>query len=110
MVDQLQSLAVLRRCRTSCETAIAVSGLGRVPIEFATCLLGIFSDIDQNRPRPSRLCQPESFAHRRGKVFGSRDEIVMLSDRQGNAGNVGLLKGVVTDQLAADLPRDAHDW
>ncbi len=73
MIDQLERFAILRRSRTGCEAIIAVSGLSRIPIEFATCLLGIFSDIDQHRPWASRLCQPESFAHRRGEIFGSRD-------------------------------------
>ena len=81
-----------------------------IPVEFAGSLLRVLCDVDQNRPRAARSRHIERFADRSRHFIGVRHQIVVLRDGQRDAGDVGFLKGVGADQLAADLPRDAHDW
>ena len=45
----------------------------------------------------------EGLADRPLQVFDVLDDGVVLGDRAGNAGRVGLLEGVVADQVGADL-------
>ena len=51
----------------------------------------------------------ERFADRRRDVFGARHQVVVLRDRQRDAGDVGFLERVGSDQLAAHLSGDADD-
>ncbi len=42
-------------------------------------------------------------------VFGAGDEVVVLGDGQGDAGDVDLLEGVGAEDFAADLAGDGND-
>ncbi len=66
-------------------------------------------DVDQHRPRAAGGRQIERFLDRRRDLLGPLHEIVVLGDRQGDAGDVDLLKGVAPDQRLPDLPRDGDD-
>ena len=83
--------------------------LGGVPIELARSLLRILGDVDEHGSRPAGPRDGERLAHARRHVGGARHEIVVLGDRQRDAGDVGFLKRVGSDQLAADLTGDADD-
>ena len=81
----------------------------RVPVEQSHGLLGIFGDVDQHRAGASGFRDVERFANRRGHFIGAGHQIVVLGDGQGDAGDVGFLKGVGAQQLAAHLSGDADD-
>ena len=82
----------------------------RVPVDvLARALLRVLRDVDQHRSGTSRSRDGERLAHRRRDVVRARDEVVVLRNRQRDAGDVGFLKRVGSDQLAADLTGDADD-
>jgi hypothetical protein len=58
---------------------------------------------------PSGCSDVERFAHRSGDIAGVRHQVVVFGDGQSDAGDVGFLKGVGADQLAAHLAGDADD-
>ena len=57
----------------------------------------------------SRFRDGERFENRRRDVLRPRDQVVVLRDRQRDPGDVGFLKRVRADQLAAHLAGDADD-
>ena len=50
-------------------------------------------------PRPARARDVERLPQRGRDVLDARDEVVVLGDRQRDAGDVGLLEGVAADEL-----------
>ena len=110
VVNEIQRLLIFFRLRRKVGTISGQLRLRGIPIKFACSLLRVLSDVDQNRPRTARSRDIESFSDGARDFVGVGDEIVMLRDGQRNAGDVGLLKGVGADQLAANLSRDADDW
>ncbi len=109
IVDQLQRLLILRRSGRKIGPVARQLRLGRFPVELARALLRIFGDIDQHRTRTSRPRHIKSFADRARHFAGVRHQIVVLGDRKSHARDVGFLKRVRPDQLAAHLPGDADD-
>ena len=83
--------------------------LGGVPVELAAGLLRVLGDVDQHGARTAARRDRERLADARRHVGRARHQVVVLGDRQRDAGDVGFLKGVRSDEPAADLPRDAHD-
>ena len=84
-------------------------GLGGRPVDLAAPLLRVLGDVDQHRAGTSPPRDGERLEHRRRDILGGRDEVVVLGDRQRDAGDVGLLECVGANQLAADLSGYAHD-
>ena len=80
-----------------------------VPLELARGLLRVLGDVDQDRAGPALRRDGESLAHGARHVLGAGHEIVVLRDRQRDAGDVGFLERVRPDQPAADLAGDADD-
>ena len=76
----------------------------RRPAERARGLQHVFRDVDEHRARPSAGGDVEGLGHHPRDVVAVADQEVVLGDRHGDAGDVGLLEGVRADQRAADLP------
>ncbi len=64
------------------------------PLERALVLLGVFGDVDDDRPGAARAGDIKGFPDRRGHVLDAGHEIVVLGDGQGHARDVRLLEGV----------------
>ena len=60
-------------------------------------------------PGPAGLRDQERFAHRARDILGAGHEVVVLRDRQRDAGDVDFLERVAANQPAADLAGDADD-
>ena len=107
-VDQVERVLDLAGHRAM-RRAIAAQ-LRRVgPHELARALLRVLGDVDQHRAGAARARHVERLADRLGDFVGAGHQVVVLGDRQGDAGDVGFLKGIGADQLAADLAGDADD-
>ena len=72
-------------------------------------LLRVLGDVEQHRPGPSGSRHREGLAHRRRHISTRVDQVVVLGDRQRDAGDVGFLERVRANQPAADLAGDADD-
>ena len=81
----------------------ARSKRGVVPLPVDACLLGVFRDVDEHRAGPARSREKYRLAQRRHDVRRARHQVVVFRDRQGDAGHVGLLEGVVPDQVTRHL-------
>ncbi len=79
------------------------------PGELARLLLAVLGQVDEHRAGAAGASHVERFAHRGGDVLGLRDQVVVLGDRQRDAGDVAFLERVGPDELAADLASDADD-
>ena len=80
-----------------------------IPVELARRLLRVFRDVDVNRARTSRRGDVERLTERRRNFVRARHQVVVLGNRQRDAGHVGFLKRIGPDELAAHLAGDAHD-
>ncbi len=69
----------------------------------------VFGDVDEHGAGTAGLRDLECFADGGGDVFGAGDEVVVLGDGQGDAGDVDLLKRVGAEDFAADLACDRHN-
>ena len=83
------------------------SRCGGGKIEIRQPLLRVLGDVHQHRPGTSGARHQEGLAQHRGDVLRAGDDVVVLGDRQGNAGDIDFLEGVCTQQLRGDLPGDA---
>ena len=72
------------------------------------CWASLVMSISTGPGRPD-LRDHERFADRARDVLGAGHEVVVLRDRQRDAGDVDLLERVAADQAAADLAGDADD-
>jgi len=77
---------------------------GGFPIEFAGRLLRVLSYIDEHRTWPARSSHVKCLTQYTRQLIGVGDEVVVLGDRQGDAGNVGLLKRVEPISLLPTWP------
>ena len=86
-------------------------GRGRGGFEVERCggLLRVLGDVDEHGAGPAGLRDLEGLADGGGDVFGAGDEVVVLGDGQGDAGDVDLLERVGAEDLAADLAGDGDD-
>jgi hypothetical protein len=84
-------------------------GRGGFPVVLAAPELRVLGNVDQHRTGTAAGGNGERFANRRRHVGGARHQEIVLGDRQRDAGDVGLLKGVGADDRAAHLSRDADD-
>ena len=109
VLDQFESLFVFRGLRRKIGAISGQLRLRRFPVELTRRLLGVFGDVDENRAGATGPGDVEGLADRTGDFTGVGDEIVVLRDWQGDAGDVRLLEGVGPDQFAAHLAGDADD-
>ncbi len=108
-VDQLERFTMVAVAGERIVIGLGQVRLGRVPVELGQSLLGVLGDIHENGTGTTGLRDGKRLANRRRHVGGRRHQVVVLGDRQGDAGDVGFLKRVGPDQLAADLSGDADD-
>ena len=78
-------------------------------VEARHSLLRVLGDVHQHRTRPAGAGDEEGLAEGGGDVLGARDQVVVLGDRQRDAGDVRLLEGVAAQDRRRHLPRDADD-
>ena len=79
-------------------------GRGGFPIEFAGCVLRVLGDVHEHRAGTVGSGDLKCFAQARGDFLGARHQIIVLGDRQRDAGDVGFLKRVGADQLLPTWP------
>ena len=105
LANQLGGLLDLRRMPWHMRVVAGqLDGLGIAVLDFF--LLHVLGNVDQHRSGPPRPRDVEGFLDRALEVGGVHDEIVVLGDRQGDAGDVGLLEGVLADGLPGHLAGD----
>ena len=107
-VDQLQGAGDRRRVHDPLRAGVRLGRRG-LPVEVARRLLRVLGDVDQHRTGTAAGRDVERFAHRRRQILRPRHQVVVLGDRQRDAGDVGLLEAIAANQLAADLAGDADD-
>ena len=78
-----------------------------IPFEDTAFLLCILGDVDDDRSRSPRTRDVERLANRRCDLLGLGHQVVVLGDRDGAAGDVGLLERVAADEVRRNLPGDA---
>ena len=78
---------------------------------FEGCLggQGVLADVHKNRPRPPSACQVERLGDHARDLRGIGDEVVVLDDRHGDAGDVSFLEGVCADRGTRHLAGDRDD-
>ena len=77
--------------------------------EFHFFDLGVLTDIDQDRPGPAAAGDIKGLPHHLGDLIRPGDQVIVLGDRQGDAGYIRFLEGVAADQEGMHLPGDADD-
>ena len=78
-------------------------------LELDRRLLRVLGDVDQHGTGTTAARQVERFAQRRVDVLGAGDEIVVLGDRERDAGDVRLLERVGAEDRRGNLPGDEDD-
>ena len=71
--------------------------------------LCVLTNIDQDRTWPPAASDVKRFSHRFGDILRPRDQVIVLCNREGNAGNIHFLKCIPSDQVRMHLPGDADD-
>ncbi|SKX94348.1 Uncharacterised protein [Mycobacteroides abscessus subsp. abscessus] len=107
-VDQSSCLTNLLAVRLGDRTVAGQIDLRR-PREGGLRLQDVLGDVDENRSGTATLGDVERLGHDPGDVDGIAHQEVVLGDRHRDAGDVGLLERVGTDQCPADLAGDRHD-
>ncbi len=108
-VDQLQGLRVFGFLGRQVGAVAGQLRPGGFPIEFAGRLLRVFRYINEYGARASGTGHIKCLAQDLSQFAGVGDEVIVLGDGKRDAGNVGFLKSVGADQLAAYLSGDAND-
>ncbi len=68
----------------------------------------VLGDVDQHRARPPGPGDVERLGDRAGDPLGAEHQLVVLGDRQRDAGGVALLEGVRADHRLGHLAGDRH--
>ncbi len=68
----------------------------------------ILGNVHQHRTRPATARDVKRFFHHIRDVVNIGDQIVMLGNRLGNAGNIRLLERVLADKLSRNLARNGN--
>ena len=79
---------------------------GGIEVKCCGGLLCVLGDVHQHGPWTAAARNLKGFTHGRSDVFRTRDEEVVLRDRQGDAGDVDFLEGVAAEHLGGDLAGD----
>ena len=69
----------------------------------------VHGDVDDHGAGAAGGGDVEGLVHDARQVGGVLDQVGVLDDRQGHAGDVGLLEGVGADEVAAHLPGDGDE-
>ena len=69
----------------------------------------VLGQIDHHRAGPAGARDIERLMHHPREILGALDEVVVLGRGAGDAGGVGLLEGVVADQMGRHLAGQAHE-
>ena len=108
----LMKAAALRICSARprrCRPVAGQTQLDRVVVELGRRELHVLADVDQHRAGPAGAGDVERFLHRLGQLGHVLDQVVVLRDRQRDAGHVGLLEGIRADEGGSDLAGDRDD-
>ena len=108
-VDQLEGALIFLGTRAPVGTELRFLRGSGVPIELARRLLRVFRDVDVHGTGTAPGRDLERFAEGRRDVVGARHQIVVLGNRQRDAGDVRFLERIGADKLAAHLAGDADD-
>lgn len=71
--------------------------------------LDVLRQVHHHRARAAAARDVERLVHDVGQLLGVLHQVVMLGAGPGDAGGVGLLEGVVADQMRRHLAGQAHD-
>ncbi len=77
-----------------------------VPVRDGTGHLCVLRDVDQHRAGPPRRSDVDGLLEDIGQVVGVLDQVVVLGDWHGDAGDIGLLEGVLAEHQAGHLAGD----
>ena len=107
----MSSMACLDGRGFGAQHGVRAIGFGCGGFEAERCggLLRVLRYVDEYGAWTPGLRDLERLADGGGDVFGAGDEVVVLGDGQGDAGDVDLLKRVAAEDFAADLAGDGHD-
>ena len=108
-IDEPDSLVILRIGRPQLRPIPGHPHRSAVPDKLGRGLLRVFGDVHQHRPRSTRPGHIERLVNGRRNIGSLADQIVVLRHGKGHPGDVGFLKRVGPDQLAADLTRNTDD-
>jgi hypothetical protein len=84
-------------------------GRGGGEVEGRGGLLRVLGDVDEDGARATGARDLEGLTQDGGDVLGAGDEVVVLGDGQGDAGDVDFLKRVGAEDFGGDLAGDADD-
>ena len=87
----------------------AQADIGGVAVPLGLLDEDIFGDVDEHGPLASGGGDVEGLFDGLGDFAGAHQEVVVLGDREGDAGDVGFLEAVAPDQVACDVAGDHDD-
>ena len=108
VVDQLSGKTHLPHVRGRCGLITAARDGLRV-VEMALVDEKGLRDIDQDRAGSASRCEVEGLFDGRGDVLDAGHHVIVLGDRESDAGDVDLLEGVPADQRLDHLTGDGHE-
>ena len=100
-VNQIERVLDLARDGTVIAAGSRAASVRRATRTRRELCCAVLRDVDQHRARTSRARHVEGLAHDARDFVGPGDEVVVLGDRQRDAGDVGLLERIGSNQLAA---------
>ena len=81
----------------------------RIVVELGRLELDVLTHVDEHGAGPARAGDVERFLHRQRQFGHVLDQVVVLGDRQGHAGDVGFLECIRADQGRSDLAGDGDE-
>ncbi len=103
--DQLRGLPDLLAVRLD-DRPVTGQVQGRRPVEPGWVLQHVFRDVDQHRAGTSGVREVKRLRNGLRDLIGVLDQKVVFGDRQGDPGDVGLLKGIGADRGEGHLAGD----
>jgi hypothetical protein len=77
--------------------------------EFGLLDLGVLADVDQDGPWAAAAGDVEGLAYHLGDFVGAGHQVVVLGDRQSDAGHIRLLESIASDQVGVHLAGDTDE-
>ena len=105
-LEQCDSLVDLTEVRLGAR-AVARVALGRRRVRCRPDH-DVLRQVDHHRTRPAGAGDVECLVHHARQVLGALYQVVVLGGRASDAGGVGLLEGVVADQVGGHLAGQAN--
>ena len=87
----------------------AQADIGGVAVPLRFLDEDILGDVHQHGALTPGRGDVEGLFDRLGDLAGAHQQVVVLGDRQGDAGDVGFLEAVASDQVAGDIAGDRDD-